>query len=215
MDYRSISRYANSDLTEFRNLFFGYPVRPRGPAQAFGTAFHELILEQELTIELTTALQKQADQMRNALQKDSFARLVLQEARKEVIEVWDDDQTGLPCKSRLDLWLPSEEMIVDVKTTSARSYREFLASCLAYDYDRQGAFYLDSKPPASRFVLLGVQKQAPFSIFYFEATACKGCIEGGRKKYHALLREVRKCNFQPSSWALTTAAIQPLTRQAS
>ncbi len=109
-----------------------------GPAQEFGTAFHELILEQELTIELTTARQKQVDQIRNALQKDSFARLVLQEARKEVIELWDDDQTGLPCKSRLDLWLPSEEMIVDVKTTSARNYREFLASCLECDYDGSG-----------------------------------------------------------------------------
>lgn len=208
-------RYANSDLTEFRNLFFGQRNPPTAGAVEFGAAFRQLLFEQELPPDLTPARIKQAGRMREALQKDDFANLVLQEARKEVVQLWIDEQTGLPCKARLDLWLPLEGLIVDVKTTSTRSYREFLQSCSEYDYDRQAAYYLDSQPRAHRYILLGVQKQEPFSVFYFEATALKGCIETGRKKYQALLREIRQCNFQPSSWELDFLTIQPLTRQAS
>lgn len=215
MDYRSLPRYANSDLTEFRNLIFNRNAKPCPSAQEFGTAFHQWMLEDVEPHDLTTARQKQAAAMRSALLDNAFARFILKEGQTEKVQLWDDQGTGLPCKARLDIWLPQDGLIVDIKTTSAKSYREFLAACYLYDYDRQGAYYLDGTPHASHYVILGVQKQAPWSVFYFEATSCKGCIDGGRKKYTALFREIQKRRFQPSSWPLEPFPINSLTRQAS
>ncbi|WP_229366153.1 hypothetical protein [Fibrisoma montanum] len=43
-DYRSLPRIANSDLTELKNHLFGKPDFQSGPAQEFGTRFHDLLL---------------------------------------------------------------------------------------------------------------------------------------------------------------------------
>ena len=138
--------------------------------------------------------------MRESTLRNRFARGVLEVASVEQVQLWEDKQTGLPCKAQTDIWVSENELIVDIKTTSARSYGEFLQSCEDYAYDRQAAFYLDGTPQAKRFVILGVQKKAPFDVFYFEASACRGCIEGGRKKYQGLLRGIQKSGFIPSSW---------------
>ncbi|WP_018619752.1 PD-(D/E)XK nuclease-like domain-containing protein [Spirosoma luteum] len=200
MSYRTLPRYANSDLGEFRNLLFGYPIKPQSGAQTFGTLFHALLLENKPDAALTPARLKQAQTMRDAVLKNLTSRQLLELASKEVVKIWDDDRTGLLCKARLDLWEPDQALIVDVKTTSCRTYGDFLNQCEQYDYDRQAAFYVDGSQ-ARRYVILGVQKQAPFSVFYFEATACRGCIEGGRKKYQALLKSIKEVGFQPTSWA--------------
>lgn len=98
------------------------------------------------------------------------------------------------------MWVPESRLLVDIKTTSATTYGEFLQNCDQYSYDRQAAYYLDGTPDASRFVFLGVQKKAPYTVFYFEASACRGCVEGGRKKYRRLLRDIQHTGFTPSSW---------------
>lgn len=146
--------------------------------------------------------------MRESILQNKFARHVLGMGEVEQVQIWVDDQTGLPCKALKDIWVAEEELIVDLKTTSARTYGEFLKTCEQYTYDRQAAFYLDGNPFAKRFVILGVQKRAPFEIFYFEATACRGCIEGGRKKYQGLLRGILKTGFTPSSWGISEAVQQ-------
>ena len=201
MIYRSMPRYANSDLSEFRDLLFSNKVpKPPGAAQVFGTLFHSLLLEDKLALDLTPKMAKQLSSMRESTLRNRFARSVLEVASVEQVQLWEDKQTGLPCKAQTDIWVSENELIVDIKTTSSHSYGEFLQSCEDYAYDRQAAFYLDGTPYAKRFVILGVQKKAPFDVFYFEASACRGCIEGGRKKYQGLLRGILKSGFIPSSW---------------
>lgn len=203
-------RYANSDLSEFRNLLFSNKTpKPAGAALVFGTLFHGLLLESIVPDDVSPAMSKQLNAMRESVLCNKFAASVLEVAQVEQVQLWEDKVTGLPCKAQLDIWVAQNELIVDIKTTSARSYREFLKSCEEYGYDRQAAFYLDGTPGARRFVILGVQKQAPYEVFYFEASACRGCIEGGRKKYQGLLKGIQRTGFVPSSWGIKT-----LPRQA-
>jgi hypothetical protein len=71
-------------------------------------------------------------------------------------------------------------LIVDLKTTSARSYGEFLKSCEDYGYDGSCfAIWMDAG--SRRFVILGVQKQAPYEVFYFEASAARGASKAVAK----------------------------------
>ncbi|MDB5243658.1 MAG: hypothetical protein JWP57_4283 [Spirosoma sp.] len=205
-----MSRYANSDLTEFRQLLFSNKApKLAGAARIFGTLFHSQLLESKLPEDASPAMQKQLKAMHESALRNKFLLNVLETAQVEQVRIWDDKVTGLPCKAQTDIWVAENELIVDLKTTSARSYGEFLKSCEEYAYDRQAAFYLDGTPGAKRFVILGVQKQAPYEVFYFEASAARGCIEGGRKKYQGLLKGVQRTGFVPSSWG-----IKKLPRQA-
>ncbi len=203
--YRTMNRYANSDLGEFRNLLFGLPVKPTGTAQHLGTLFHALLLESSNPINLPPAQQKHLYLMRDSVLRNKFASTVLESCLVEQVQLWQDKQTGLLCKAQTDIWVAEDQLLVDIKTTSARSYGEFLNHCEQYAYDRQAAFYLDGTPDASRFVILGVQKKTPYSVFYFEASACRGCVEGGRKKYQVLLRGIQREGFIPSSWQLASS----------
>lgn len=208
MNYRTMPRYANSDLGEFRNrLFNNKTVKPSGEALVFGTLYHSFLLQAQVPSDITPKMNNQLKAMREAALQNKFVRVVLEAAQVEQVQVWVDNQTGLPCKAQTDIWLAEDELIVDIKTTSCRSYGEFLQSCEDYAYDRQAAYYLDGTPNAKRFVIIGVTKQAPFGVFYFEASACRGCVEGGRKKYQSLLRGIQREGFIPSSWQLNSSLV--------
>ena len=209
MEYRSIPRISNSDLTEFRNFLFGRSERNPVKAFAFGAALHEMILEpgkvgadsQNVDLALVHKLAMIA-------QEDKFLEWVLQNSQKEEIRLWQDSETGLSLKSKLDI-VYENRLIVDIKSTSCRTLEEFMASCLKYDYDRQAAFYLDSlgkEEVAERgFFFVAIQKIKPFNVWRIEHPGKSGFIELGRKKYQALLREWRHreslgLSFVPTTW---------------
>lgn len=91
MEYRSIHRISNSDLTEFRNFLFGRSERKPVKAFAFGTALHEMILEpggsgtnpQKVDLELVHKLATVA-------REDKFLNRILQISSKEEVRLWED-----------------------------------------------------------------------------------------------------------------------------
>jgi len=173
-DYRSLPRIANSDLTELKNHLFGKPDFQSGPAQEFGTRFHDLLLLETDVVPTgkeATAQRRMLDVMRS---DPLFCRL-MESAQVETAQLWDDESTGLPCKARIDMRVPDERLIADVKTSSARSQNEFVSNCYRYDYDRQAAFYLDGYRQtgvfADQFIILGIQKQKPHNLYVVEIAA--------------------------------------------
>lgn len=209
MEYRSIPRISNSDLTEFRNFLFGRPERKPVKAFAFGTALHEMILEpgksgtnpQKVDLELVNKLATVA-------REDKFLEWILQYSSKEEVRLWQDLETGLALKSRLDI-VYKNRLVVDIKSTSCRTREDFVASCLKYDYDRQAAFYLDSLGAEEivkrRFMFVAIQKVKPFNIWKVEYPGNSDFINFGRRKYQSLLsewkqREARGLCFVPSTW---------------
>lgn len=203
MDYRSLPRIANSDLTEFKNkLLFGIePNFGTSPAKKFGTHFHDLLLV-NVNTEPTGTGAAATKRMLAAMRSHSLFNRILAAGLAEAPQFWDDERTGLACKARIDLRLPTEELIVDVKTTSATCQRDFETACRTYEYDRQAAFYLDGcyLTGASLFIILGIQKQKPHQLFVVEAKTNSPFIEYGRKKYRALLRSWKQQPYRPTSW---------------
>jgi len=212
-------------------------------AKVFGRAFHQHLLEPETVGSVLTqllpdlvpglfdahsperALQQtgKLETLMQTIRRDTFCRRYLRLSERERVILWDDPATGVGCKSRLDMVYTSPKrrnaLVIDIKTTSARTQAQFLESCYTYDYDRQAAFYIDSLRHAStadwadtrqfRFVFVGVMKQRPHRLFAVDATSIPGFIDYGRKKYRFWLRKWREEQQLPQSAGRT--AWQSLT----
>ncbi len=204
-DYRSLPRIANSDLTELKNHLFGKPDFQSSPAHEFGTRFHDLLLLETDVVPTGKGATAQK-RMLDVLRADSLFSRLIASALVEMAQLWEDESTGLPCKARIDMRIPNDRLIVDVKTTSARNQNEFVSNCYRYDYDRQAAFYLDgchqAGECADQFIILGIQKQKPHNLYIVEVAADSIFLDYGRRKYQRLLRSWNEINYKPSSWIL-------------
>jgi hypothetical protein len=226
--YRSLPRVSNSDLTRLKEEHLGYWSVPSArfipeTTKVFGRAFHQHLLEPETVGTVLAQLlpdmvdpavgpvlapnqKKQLQSLMQTIRKDTFCRRYLRLSERERIVLSTDPTTGVGCKARLDMVYTSPKrrnaLIIDMKTTSARTQAQFLESCYTYDYDRQAAFYLDSLRYADtgewsmtkqfRFVFIGVMKQRPHRLFAVDATSIPGFIDYGRKKYRFWLRKWRE-----------------------
>lgn len=189
-EYFRLKAWNNSGLG---NLYYharGIP-QPDSPTRAFhfGSAIHRMILEPQWWIpddwKLTTAELRAVEGMANAATKDVFLTTTIQQSRREQICTWKDGETKLPCKIKVDA-LPPSEFMIDLKTTSASTRLEFLEACTKYEYDRQAVMYMDGAK-RSRMIFIGIQKRAPYELYYYEVEPGKRFYEMGHKKYRKLL----------------------------
>lgn len=83
--------------------------------------------------------------MADSLLKDrDFAELLEKDHQTELTIVWEDEDTGLLQKCRLDLWVPSEGIYCELKSTRRlATVEQFSRDIYAYGYHRQCAHYLD------------------------------------------------------------------------
>ena len=221
VDYRTLPRVSNSDLTRLKEEQLGYQSGQRTP-QAAGKAFHQHLLQptsvgavlEQLLPDLTNDRLLSAGSytpLPEAVRRDPFCRRYLRLAERERIVLFTDPVTQVACKTRLDLVHTSPKrqnvLVFDFKTTSARTQSQFLQSCYDYDYDRQAAFYLDSLRYADRrewattqrfqFVFIGVANEQPGRLFAVDATSLPNFVEYGRKKYRFWLKKWRETNGLP------------------
>ncbi|MGA0557768.1 PD-(D/E)XK nuclease-like domain-containing protein [Larkinella sp. VNQ87] len=230
IDYRSIPRVSNSDLTRLKEECLGYTPSRFVPQRAmqFGRAFHSHLLEPEsvggiidqLLPDMKPVESGRLEQLTEQVRRDSFCRRYLRQSDRERIILFTDPETELACKARMDMVYTSPKkrnaLILDFKTTSARTQSQFLQSCYDYDYDRQVAFYVDGLRHADsrewaqtrqfRFILIGVQKQKPNRLFAVDATSIPNFVEYGRKKYRFWLRKWKEQQVE---------TVNPWLRQAS
>jgi hypothetical protein len=201
-EYRHLPRISNSDLTRLRDWLFGRERVLNSRAVSLGRAVHERVLEPHKAGPLPAGVgAAEVDRLSQRLHEHARFQEYARNGEKECVKLFTDPETGLDCKARLDL-VVGNELVLDVKTTSARSYEAFVRTCEAYDYDRQAAFYLDSVG-ATEFVFVGIQKVEPFSIYWFDATAQAGFVDYGRRKYKRLLhtwKELRYDTFEGNTW---------------
>lgn len=113
--------------------------------------------------------------------RTSDTRLLLDGCKAhQVVVLWNDEETGLPMKARLDGWgackLPDSEFVESVhfdwKTTSATSIREWESDANKYKYALQDCHYLagcealdklDGREPSARRFVFGVVESQPTS----------------------------------------------------
>ncbi len=126
----------------------------------------------------------------------------------EVEIQWTDEETGLPCKAKLDKITAAG--IIDIKTTGDATTEAFTRSAIRYGYHRQAAFYLDGvtaalrqgtiapwvaellkNQPPERFIFTAVEKDEPNLAHCFVAT--EPLIERGRAENKAMMRRLKEC----------------------
>ncbi|MBC7892036.1 MAG: PD-(D/E)XK nuclease-like domain-containing protein [Sphingobacteriaceae bacterium] len=199
-DYWAIQRVSNSRLTQFRNWLFGIREPDRKLAYSLGSALHERLLEPHKATPLPKSVSPEhVDALERRLREHPLFGWYSRFSEKETIRLFTDPDTGLACKAKLDL-VYKNATVLDLKTTMARSQRDFVVRCREYDYDRQAAFYLDSlcrKPGCTppKFLFVGIQKVEPYGLYLFDATAEPGFVEFGRKKYKTLLKKWKEVDY--------------------
>jgi len=115
----------------------------------------------------------------------------------EVCFVWDDPDSGVRCKARVDKWndsAPDGTAIYDLKTT--RDAGDFERAMVRFAYHRQAAFYLDGVRACTgaatvRFGIVAVEKDPPFAVR--GAMVGPETIEAGRGEYKRLLKQIAQC----------------------
>jgi hypothetical protein len=136
----------------------------------------------------------------------------------EVSFVWDDPDSGVRCKARVDRWhgCNGQQLAVDLKTTKDAS--DFERSILRYAYHRQAAFYTDGITACTgiRNVLFGivaVEKEKPFGVR--AALMSDDAVAVGRREYKRLLAQLAECReanvwpgySDPVAWSLPSWAL--------
>jgi hypothetical protein len=88
---------------------------------------------------------------------------------------WKDADTGLRCKSRLDYYIRSLALIVDVKTCDDASPEGFRKAVVKYDYHVQDALYRSAagvlKLPIENFAFLAIEKEPPYGLAVYTLDA--------------------------------------------
>lgn len=140
--------------------------------------------------------------MHNSVRENQLASKVLSKGKSEETLLFNFQ--GIDCKARLDWFCGDRQIIVDLKTTEAKTSKEFCDSIFSpkYLYVMQAAFYHDaileitgSEPD---FVFISVEKTPPYSVGVYQLS--KEVIEHGRNIYKTLLEKYIMCK-ESNDWS--------------
>lgn len=137
-----------------------------------------------------------AERVAEEVRAHPVARALLAEGRTEEVITWTDEETGVPCKGRLDLIAPT--FVLDVKTTRMPTLWRIASDAASYRYHGQLAFYFDGAIAARAIPhdaelprILAVQTVEPFDVIPTHLGA--EFLERGRAHYRELLRLYLEC----------------------
>lgn len=208
-EYRTFPAYANSDLTELLSRQVFRPLRKASPKiLRSGTTLHQLVLEPHRPVDWSVHTKTEAKRLQElALLVREQADDLLAGLTVEQPLFWNCGQTGLPLKAKPDGVRPG--LVVDLKTTSARSCDEFVSKFQLYGYDRQAAYYLQAQPDAAEFLFIGVQKAKPHNVYEIWFKRQDPFIETGLKKVQRLIRLAHEESQRPDGWRPSSWKLKP------
>lgn len=137
--------------------------------------------------------------MRDAVRGDQVSAPYLEDGDPEVALVWDDKETGVRCKGRID-WLTSN-VIVDIKSSKSIEPFPFWRYHAALLTHMQAAFYFDGyqqamlKEPLSK--IIAVEFGAPHDVIVYNMT--DEVLDKGREEYRCALIRLLECE-RNKSW---------------
>ena len=134
-----------------------------------------------------------------AIRRHPLAGPIVETARHEVSVIWDDEETGVRCKGRIDLM--RDGRLDDLKTT--QDCRAFNRTVERYCYHWQAAMYLDGAiangmSPDLEWGWIVAEPHTTFRVEVSEPLSIAD-IEVGRDEYRAALRLYKRC-MDADSW---------------
>jgi hypothetical protein len=156
-------------------------------------AFEEALLEASGRTLINQAQLDSALGMRDAVLREPIVEDVLRGAKNETSIFWRDEQTGILCKARPDIW--NHPIVADLKTTLEAGYRSFQATAFREGYFLQAAMLYEACKsqglPFDEFIFLCVEKKKPYStgIYRLDDEA----LQYGLDLFHNLLARFARC----------------------
>jgi hypothetical protein len=173
-NYYRLPQVSNSDLSWLKEQIY-----PKGTlhdpteAYAFGSLIDAMLTEGERVDYFKRTLDgkrvkkelfENAVKMKKAFRSDEFCASLTGNATGQKVSVVQGkqyDYRGFPfildVRCKWDIWREDWGWGGDIKSTTAKTQKEFEAAALYFDYDRQRAFYMDLQG-AERDVLIGISK---------------------------------------------------------
>ena len=109
-------------------------------------------------------LQAMADVMR----AHPLASSILRGAETEITMLWKDRQTGVRCKSKMDILRRDLGIVADLKTTDDCGSRNFARSAAKYGYHVQHAQYGDGAAACGidlkHYLMIAQEKEPPYCV---------------------------------------------------
>lgn len=131
-----------------------------------GKAQWELIQQQAAT--KTVLSQDQFDVvlgLDKSLKSHPMAKTLLRTGNEEMTIIWDDEETGLRCKARID-FSPGKNCLVDYKTCA--SVDKFTSQIVNLNYDIQAAHYTEGAQAAEigndAFLFVAAETSEPYPV---------------------------------------------------
>lgn len=117
-------------------------------------------------------------------------KLLAVPGENEVCAVWDDAETGIRCKARIDRYAAGV-LGVDIKTTRNASPFAFSKSVFDYGYHRQMAWYADGfyaiTGKLTTFLIIAVENESPCGVCIYRIE--DAAVEFGRDDNRRWLRQ--------------------------
>jgi hypothetical protein len=115
---------------------------------------------------------------------------------------WVNEETGLLCKARPDIWNKEINVLCDLKTAANASMKTFLHEARQYDYHIQAAMQIDAvyaleKIQIEQFAFLVAPKERPHKPYLFMLD--EQTIQQGRREYKDGLKLAKHC-FDNDCW---------------
>ncbi|MDR1343895.1 MAG: PD-(D/E)XK nuclease-like domain-containing protein [Tannerellaceae bacterium] len=201
MDYYKLPEVSNSDLSWLKNqLYPKETVSDPTEAYAFGSLIDAMLTEPDRvdyfkrTLDgkrIKKELFENAVKMKQAFRRDDFCSDLTTHSDGQKISIVHDKEysyKGFPfvlnVRCKWDIWREDWGWGGDIKSTTAKTQKEFEAASLYFDYDRQRAFYMDLQG-SKRDVLIGISK-VNHRIFKIFINRESEFYKQGRDKYLAL-----------------------------
>lgn len=134
-----------------------------------------------------------AELMRQSVYNNCTSIEILHGAKKEQSIFWLDEQTGIMCKARPDIW--NHPIMGDLKTTLDAGYRGFQSAAFKDGYFLQAGMQYEAAKaigePFEKYVYLCVEKKAPYStgIYMLDDEA----LQFGIDLFHKILGQYKAC----------------------
>lgn len=237
----SSAKKANISLKKFHYEFWIAPPKKVTAAKRLGTLVHAAILEPDelfphVAIEpvfagkgskgareewrekyksaiiLTDEELDQVKGMAKAVTDMEEAEDMLALGKKEISGYYRDPETGLRCRLRPDIWIPSLGWLVDIKTTEDCSEDSFSRDIAKYGYHFQTAMYshgiglIEGKPVNDAFYIV-VEKNEPYETAIYSAAG--DLIEQGNREYKRALKRIRN-SIETNKWERKTLGMKPI-----
>lgn len=125
------------------------------------------------------------ESMATGILSHPLAPALIEGGTPELSMIWDDPETGAPCKGRLDLARLEAGAILDLKTTLDASPAAFARSVISFGYATQAAAYLSGAAAlgadVTDFIIVAVEKVPPFAVGIYRLP--DAALELGRRRW--------------------------------